>query len=61
MLSDVLSATSIGSQAEVERDMAAFIDRTGVDELIIGGQVYDFDARKRSMEIAMAAAKAVAG
>jgi len=61
MLSDVLSATSIGSQAEVERDMAAFIERTGVDELIIGGQIYDFEARKRSVEIAMAAAKAIAG
>jgi len=61
MLSDVLSATSIGSQAEVERDMAAFIERTGVDELIIGGQIYDFEARKRSVEIAMAATKAIAG
>jgi luciferase family oxidoreductase group 1 len=61
MLSDVLSATSIGSQAEVERDMAAFIEHTGVDELIIGGQIYDLEARKRSVEIAMAAAKAVAG
>jgi luciferase family oxidoreductase group 1 len=61
MLSDVLSATSIGSQAEVERDMADFIERTGADELIIGGQIYDFDARKRSVEIAMAAAQAIAG
>ena len=61
MLSDVLSATSIGSQADVERDMAAFIERTGVDELIIGGQIYDFEARKRSMTIAMAAGKAIAG
>ncbi|HKY79972.1 MAG TPA: LLM class flavin-dependent oxidoreductase [Sphingobium sp.] len=60
MLDDALRATSIGTQADVERDMAAFIDRTGVDELIIGGQIYDFAARKRSLEIAMAAGQAVA-
>lgn len=61
MLDDVLSASSIGTQQDVERDIAAFIDRTGVDELIIGAQIHDFDARKRSLEIAMAAARVVAG
>ncbi|WP_340264872.1 LLM class flavin-dependent oxidoreductase [Sphingobium mellinum] len=61
MLDDVFSASSIGTQKDVERDLAAFIDRTGVDELMIAAQIYDFDARKRSLEIAMAAAKAVAG
>ena len=59
MLSDVLSATSIGTQDKVQEDLAAFIERTGVDELIIGGQIHDFNARKRSLEIAMAAAKAI--
>ena len=61
MLADVLRATSIGTQADVERDMASFIERTGVDELIIGGQIHDFDARKRSLEIASAAARTIAG
>ena len=59
MLSDVLSATSIGTQDKVQEDLAAFVERTGVDELIIGGQIHDFSARKRSLEIAMAAAKAI--
>lgn len=59
MLSDVLSATSIGTQDKVEEDLAAFIERTGVDELIIGGQIHNFSARKRSLEIAMAAAKTI--
>ncbi len=59
MLSDVLSATTIGTQDRVEQDLAAFIDRTGVDELILGGQIYDFEARKRSLEIAMSAATAI--
>ncbi len=55
------SATSIGTQAEVERDLAAFIERTGVDELIIGGQIYDFEARKRSLDITMAAIQRLTG
>lgn len=59
MLDDVLSVSTIGTQADVERDLAAFIRRTGVDEVIVGGQIYDFAARKRSLEIAMAAAQAV--
>ena len=59
MLSDVLSATTIGTQETVERDLSAFIDRTDVDEVILGGQIYDFGARKRSLEIAMTAAKAI--
>ncbi len=57
MLRDVLSASSIGTQDDVARDLSAFIERTGVDELILGGQIYDFEARKRSLEIAMAAAR----
>ena len=61
MLDDALHATSIGTKADVERDIADFIQRTDVDELIISGQVYDLNARKRSMEIAMAAAQAVVG
>ncbi|EPR08433.1 alkane 1-monooxygenase [Sphingobium indicum IP26] len=60
MLADVLSASTIGTQADVERDLAAFIRRTQVDEVIIGGQIHDFEARKRSLEIAMAAAGRVA-
>lgn len=60
MLRDVLSASSIGTQADVERDLAAFLDRTGADELIISSQIHDFDARRRSYAIAMAAARALA-
>lgn len=59
MLSDVLSVSSIGTQADVERDLAAFLRRTRVDEVIVTGQIFDPAARKRSFEIAMAAAQAV--
>ncbi|MFB0872134.1 MULTISPECIES: LLM class flavin-dependent oxidoreductase [unclassified Sphingobium] len=59
MLSDVLSVSSIGNQADVERDMAAFLRRTQADELILTGQIFDPQARKRSFAIAMAAAQAI--
>jgi luciferase family oxidoreductase group 1 len=60
MLADVLSVSSIGTQADVERDLAAFLRRTQADELILTGQIFDHQARKRSFAIAMAAAQAVA-
>ena len=59
MLADVLSASSIGTQADVERDLAAFLRRTRADELILTGQIFDTAARKRSFAIAMAAAQAI--
>jgi len=59
MLADVLSASSIGTQADVERDLAAFLRRTRADELILTGQIFDPAARKHSFAIAMAAAQAI--
>ena len=60
MLADVLSVSSIGTQADVERDLSAFLRRTRVDEVIVTGQIFDPAARKHSFAIAMAAAKAIA-
>ena len=59
MLSDVLSVSSIGTQADVERDIAAFLRRTQADELILTGQIHDVQARKHSFAIAMAATQAL--
>lgn len=59
MLADVLSVSSIGTQADVERGLAAFLQRTGADELILTGQIFDPVAHRRSIAIAMAAAQAV--
>jgi len=59
MLSDMLSVSSIGTQTDVERDIAAFLRRTQADELILTGQIFDSAARKRSFAIAMAAAQTV--
>ena len=40
-----------GSPATVQRGVAAFVESTGVDELMIAGQIYDHAARLRSYEI----------
>ncbi len=59
MLDNFFAASSIGTQDDVERDLAAFIRRTRVDEVIVSGHIYDQAARKRSLEIGMAAMRAI--
>ncbi|MBB3980382.1 luciferase family oxidoreductase group 1 [Sphingobium fontiphilum] len=59
MLVKSLRASSIGTQADVARDLSAFIARTQVDEVIIAGQIFDPVARHRSFSIAMAAAQSI--
>ncbi len=52
MLDHVLQASAVGSPETVQRQVAAFLKRTGADELIITCQMFDHDARKRSFSIA---------
>ena len=52
MLDHVLQCTAIGGPAAVERGIAAFLERTGADELMLTSSIYDHGARKRSLEIA---------
>jgi luciferase family oxidoreductase group 1 len=52
MLDGVLSCSAIGSPESVERQLKAFIARTGADELMITAQIFDHAARLRSYEIA---------
>jgi luciferase family oxidoreductase group 1 len=52
MLDHVLNATAIGAPETVRRQVAAFIARTGADELIVTCQMFDHQARRRSFEIA---------
>ena len=56
MLASVMRATSIGTEEDVARDLAQFCADTGVDEVIVSSSIFDADARKRSIEITMAAA-----
>jgi luciferase family oxidoreductase group 1 len=51
LLQQVLSCSAIGSPATVQKQIAAFIERTGANELIINSNVFDHAARLRSFEI----------
>jgi len=51
LLDSVLACTAIGSPETVKRSLLAFIERTGADELMIAGQIFDHSARLRSFEI----------
>ena len=52
MLDEVLSCSAIGAPEMVRQQMKGFIDRTGVDELMITAQIFDHQARLHSYEIA---------
>ncbi len=50
----------IGSPATVQRGITAFLERTGVDELMVTAAVYDQAARLRSFELVAQAREALA-
>jgi len=58
MLDQVLSCSSIGTRDTVARDLAAFVRRTGVDEVMVTSAIYDQAARKRSLTITAEAVQA---
>jgi luciferase family oxidoreductase group 1 len=51
LLDSVLSCSAVGTRETVRNDVAAFIERTGADELMVTAQIYDHAARLRSYEI----------
>lgn len=59
MLDQVLSASAIGSLDAVRGQLAAFIARTGADELILTSAMFDHEARKKSLTIAAEAMKSL--
>ena len=52
MLADVLASSAIGSPDTVRKSLAAFIERTKPDELMLTSQIFEHAARLRSYEIA---------
>jgi luciferase family oxidoreductase group 1 len=52
LLAEVLTCAAIGSPQTVRDALAAFIERTKADELMITAQIFDHSARLRSYEIA---------
>ncbi len=53
MLDEQGACSAVGSPATVLEQMERFVERTGVDELMIASQIFDHDARVRSFEITM--------
>jgi luciferase family oxidoreductase group 1 len=51
MIAEALSCSAVGSPDTVRAGLAAFIETTRPDELIIAAQIYDHAAQLRSFEI----------
>src|SRR5438128_6492464 len=51
ILADALSAAVVGGPDTVQRGLDEFISRTGADELMVTGNIFDHAKRKRSFEI----------
>ncbi len=60
ILDHVLSCSAVGGPAKVAREIAAFVARTGVNEVMIASSIYDHDARKRSLTLTAEALREVA-
>lgn len=58
-VSEQLSCSVVGSPETVRRGLQALVEKTGADELIMAGQIFDHKARLRSFEIAAQAARDV--
>jgi luciferase family oxidoreductase group 1 len=50
----------VGSEATVRKGMKAFVERTGIDELMVTASIYDHSLRLRSFELAANAARSLA-
>jgi alkanesulfonate monooxygenase SsuD/methylene tetrahydromethanopterin reductase-like flavin-dependent oxidoreductase (luciferase family) len=60
MLAQVLSHAVVGPPETAGRGLAAFVERTGVDEVIATSQIFDHAARVRSYELLAGVRDAVA-
>ena len=56
MLAHVRQVSATGSVATVRKGLAAFADRTGVDEVVVAASIFDQAARRRSLQLTMEAA-----
>jgi len=57
ILDQVLQCSAVGGPAKIAAGLAAFVARTGVDEVMVTSAIYDQAARKRSLELTAAAAR----
>ena len=56
MLAHVRQVSATGSVATVRKGLAAFAERTGVDEVVVAASIFDQTARRRSLQLTMEAA-----
>jgi luciferase family oxidoreductase group 1 len=59
MIGEALACSAVGSPETVRRELAAFIEKTRPDELIIASQIFDHAAQLRSYEITAKAREAL--
>ena len=59
ILDQVLQCSAVGGPAKVAAGLAAFVERTKVDEVMVTSAIWDQAARKRSLELTVAAAREV--
>jgi len=52
MLEQIMQGSAIGSPDSVKQGVERFVERTGADELIISGSIFDSAAREKSYAIA---------
>lgn len=57
ILDHVLQCSAVGTVDDIAAGLQGFAARTGVDEVIVASSMYDHAARKRSLTIAIEAAK----
>ena len=60
ILDHVLQCSAVGTRDRIADGVAAFVRRTGVDEVMLTSSIYDHTARKRSIAIAAAAKEMLA-
>jgi alkanesulfonate monooxygenase SsuD/methylene tetrahydromethanopterin reductase-like flavin-dependent oxidoreductase (luciferase family) len=51
-IAQALSCSVVGGPEKVREGVKAFVERTGADELMVTGSIWDHTKRKRSFEIA---------
>ncbi len=59
MLDQMMQCTAIGTREDVARSLAALLERTQADEVIVAGQIFDHEARLRSYSLAAEAMEMV--
>jgi alkanesulfonate monooxygenase SsuD/methylene tetrahydromethanopterin reductase-like flavin-dependent oxidoreductase (luciferase family) len=61
VLDEMLACSFVGAPETVRRELAAFLGRTGADEVIVAAHVHDHQARLRSFALTAEVARGFGG